>query len=407
MDKYLVENTNQIKEALDWALAGEKNLTIAGNSTKESLGRSIQTDAELNLSSLSGIELYEPAELVMQAKAGTKLTDIEATLKQSGQKLAFQPPDYGPLLGGKEGQGTIGGVFSTNLSGSERIKAGAARDHLLGVKGFSGRGEPFQTGSRVMKNVTGYDLCKLVCGSYGTIALCTDLTFKVLPKGEKARTILIFGLDEEKAVAVMRDGLSSRHEVSSAAYLPQKIAAQTGIDHVVDAKASVTALRVEGPGPSAEYRCATLRKEFDSRGPQDELHGHNSEKFWKFTSDVSPFVGEGTIWKVSVPPASSPAYMEKVKQACPEVDYYFDWGGGLVWLKVPEELENGGVDFIRNFPKGGHATLIRGSILLRNTISPFQPQDPVMKVLMEKVRAGFDPKGIFNPGRMYELGGEV
>ncbi|MCG8490000.1 MAG: FAD-binding protein [Sneathiellales bacterium] len=407
MDKYLVENESQIKEALDWALAGGKSLSLAGNSTKESLGRPIQADAELNLSSLSGIELYEPAELVMQAKAGTRLSDIEAVLKQSGQKLAFQPPDYGPLLGGQEGQGTIGGIFSANLSGSERIKAGAARDHLLGVKGFSGRGEAFQTGSRVMKNVTGYDLCKLVCGSYGTIALCTDLTFKVLPKGEKARTILIFGLAEKKAVEVMRNGLSSRHEVSAAAYLPGKIAAETDIDHVSRAQSSVTALRVEGPGPSAEYRCATLRKEFDAEGPQDELHGHNSEKFWKFTSDVRPFLGQGTIWKVSIPPASSPAYIDKVKQACPGIEYYFDWGGGLVWLKVPEEMENGGETFVRNFPDGGHATLIRGNILLRNTISPFQPQDPVMTLLMEKVRAGFDPKGIFNPGRMYAMSGDV
>ncbi len=409
MDIFDITNEGQIPDILHWALSGNKALKIQGNNSKAALGRPVKADAGLRLAGLDGIEMHEPAELVMQAKAGTLLETVQDVLKQAGQKLAFSPPDYGPLLGLDPGQSTIGGVFGCNLSGSARIKAGAARDHLLGARGFSGRGEAFQTGSRVMKNVTGYDLCKLVCGSYGTIALCTSLTFKVLPRPEKSRTVLVFGLRPEQAVTAMRDTLSSVHEVSAAAYLPEAIAARTDIGHVTGAKASVTALLVEGPAPSAEYRCAALREEMKDAGLLEELHGHNSEKFWAFTGNASAFTRDmkRVIWRVSVPPASAPAYIETVSASLPKAEYFMDWGGGLIWVSVLDESEDGGEAVVRQAMKdGGHATLIRGNETLRERISPFQPQSKAMGILSEKVRKGFDPEGIFNPGRMYPVGGQ-
>ncbi len=409
MDIFDITKEAQVADILEWALAGGKSLAISGNNSKANLGRPMEIDARLSLAGLSGIEMHEPAELVMKAKAGTSLEAIKGVLKQAGQKLAFAPPDYGSLLGQEAGQSTIGGVFACNLSGSERIKAGAARDHLLGVEGFSGRGEAFQTGSRVMKNVTGYDLCKLVCGSYGTIALCTSLTFKVLPRPEKKRTVLVFGLTADAAVKAMRDALSSVHEVSAAAYLPAEIAERTGIGHVTDASDSVAAFLIEGPAPSAEYRCRALKNEMAALGSQEELHGHNSEAFWSFVGDVQAFVGDQKrpVWKISVPPADAPSYLTSLQQGLPDADYYMDWGGGLIWVSVPDGLDAAGESIIRGSLKGdGHATLIRATDALRTSVSPFQPQNVVMAKLSEKVRSGFDPRGIFNPGRLYPVAEE-
>lgn len=395
-----------IPPVLDWALAGNKSLAISGNNSKVRLGRSMECDAQLSMAGITGVLLHEPAELVMRARAGTKLTDIEATLSDAGQELAFAPPDLGPLLGQDAGQATIGGIFSCNLSGSKRIKAGAARDHLLGVTGYSGRGQPFKAGGRVMKNVTGYDLCKLVAGSYGTLALCTSFTFKVLPRPEKTRTILIFGLSVADAVNAMRDALSSIHEVSSVAYLPADIASNTGIDYIDKAGLSVVAIRVDGPGPSAEYRCNALREEMNTLGTIEELHGHNSVALWSFVSDVKPFVVDqsATVWKVSVPPASAPAYLERLLNDQPDIRYYLDWAGGLIWLSVPAGKDKGAEpDIRRHLNEGGHATLIRGSEELRRIVSPFQPQNAVLAGISEKVRNGFDPQRIFNPGRMVQV----
>ncbi|WP_169544713.1 FAD-binding protein [Sneathiella aquimaris] len=407
MEKIDITQEEQLPEVLKWALAGNKSFAVQGNGSKSELGRPLQTDCILSMSSLQGVEMHEPAELVMQAKTGTRLSDIQAILKQAGQKLAFSPPDLGPLLGTEAGASTIGGVFGCNLSGSSRIKAGAARDHLLGVKGFSGRGEAFQTGSRVMKNVTGYDLCKLVCGSYGTIALYTSLTFKVLPDAEKKRTVLIFGLAPDEAVRVMKDAMSSVHDVSAASYLPEQVAVTCDISHVTDAQRSVTALLVEGPAPSAEFRCAALLDECGNGAETGELHGHNSDAFWSFVGDVKPFVKEQSrsVWRVSLPPASAPLFVQHLSEFLPEAQYYLDWAGGLVWVSVPADIDRAGVDIIRSsLLDGGHATLVRADMALRQDVSPFHPQNKVLAQMSERVRQGFDPKGIFNPGRMYPIG---
>lgn len=399
-----ITQEDNLPAILDWALAGNKTLALSGNNSKAALGRPMTCDANVSLAGLTGVELHEPAELVMRAKAGTPLIEIQEKLDGVHQRLAFSPPDYGPLLGGPAGQATLGGIFACNLSGSNRIKTGAARDHLLGVAGFTGRGTSFQAGGRVMKNVTGFDLCKLVAGSYGTLVACTSFTFKVLPRPEKARTVLVFGLDVAQASVAMKNAMSSIHEVTAAAYLPADIAQRSGVSFLKDENKSVLAVKVEGPAPSAEYRCLALRSEMAALGKVEELHGKNSRTLWSFVSDVKAFVDDQStiVWKISLPPASTPGFLARLEKELPEAEYYLDWAGGLIWLSVPSGTTDGGVTAIRgNLHGEGHATLIRGDATLRASIAPFQPQNSVLAGISERIRHEFDPSRIFNPLRMY------
>ncbi|MBL4666488.1 MAG: FAD-binding protein [Sneathiella sp.] len=406
MEKFKISTSEQLQDVLQWALAGGKKLSINGGGSKSTVGRPFDADAEIRMTDFHGTEMHEPAELVMQAKAGSRLTDIVKILDESGQKLAFSPPDYGPLLGKDAGISTIGGVFACNLSGSARIKAGGARDHLLGVKGFTGRGQAFQTGSRVMKNVTGYDLCKLITGSYGTLAVCTSLTFKVLPKADKTRTVLIYGQEPGEAVESLRDAMSSIHEVTAAAYLPKNIAERSDIKFVSDAGEAVTAISIEGSGPSTEFRCDALRKMFEICGAIEEQHGQRSEQLWAYIGGVGAFVEDQTtnVWRVSIPPSEAPEFISKLEALLSGAEYYLDWAGGLIWVSVPASAELAGSTILRdNLVAGGHATLIRGTETVRSTILPFQPQNSVLTRISESIREGFDPTRILNPGRMYPI----
>lgn len=398
-----ITSDDQIQDLLDWALAGKQGLAVQGSASKVSLGRPMAVDAILDMSGLTGVQLYEPAELVMKARSGMKLSEIKALLDQQGQKLAFEPPDFGPLLGAAADLGTLGGIFSANLSGSSRVKSGAARDHLLGVNGFTGRGQTFQTGSRVMKNVTGYDLCKLVAGSYGTLAIATELTFKVLPKHDTVRTVLIYGADLPTAVACMRDALSSVHDVAAAAFLPAEIAARIPLDYISIPGVSVIALKIEGPKPSATFRCDAMRKIMAPFGTIEELHSHNSAQFWSLTGNAAPFVGEtAPLWRLSVPPANADRVIADIKQRGVDCLYFADWAGGLIWVQLASDAEDGGAAAIRGaVGTEGHATLIRGSEALRRQIAPFHPVSPTIAMLNRRIKEGFDPENILNPGRMY------
>src|SRR5271155_205857 len=233
-----------VEQAVNWALAGGKALEVVGRGTKRAIGRAAQWDATLDVSGLSGVTLYEPAELVLSARAGTPLADIEFLVAANGQMLAFEPMDYGPLLGTVPDNGTIGGALSANLSGPRRIKAGAARDHFLGFSAVSGRGETFKSGGRVVKNVTGYDLCKLLAGSWGTLAAMTDVTIKTLPRAETEETLLVLGLDDAAARKAMAAAMGSYGDVSAAAHLPKTVAVR--IAETASAAAATTAFRLEG-----------------------------------------------------------------------------------------------------------------------------------------------------------------
>jgi glycolate oxidase FAD binding subunit len=304
-------------------------------------------------------------------------------------------------------QATIGGVLACNLSGPGRIKAGAARDHILGVKGVSGRGEAFKSGGRVVKNVTGYDLSKLIAGSFGTLAAMTELTLKVMPAAEKTYTVLIFGLDDEAALRVMGEAVRSRHEVSGLAHLPHRVAARSAVSYVGGAGTSVTALRTAGPGPSVEHRTRALREMFADHSAVEELHSYNSAVLWREVRDCARLLGVAdsdgtTVWRLSVPPARGADVMATIMRTC-ESEAYYDWAGGLIWLALGSDNDGVWHEAIRRAvaSMGGHALLVRADAAVRERIPVFEPQPEPLAQLTRRVKQSFDPKRVLNPGRMY------
>jgi glycolate oxidase FAD binding subunit len=399
------ETEEAVREAVADAAAAESPLEVLGTGSKRGLGRPVIAQQSLSLSQLTGISLYEPAELVLTAAAGTPLDQIRAVLAEQKQHLAFEPPDWGPLYGGAADAATIGGVIAGNLSGPRRLRAGAARDHLLGARLVTGRGEIIKTGGRVVKNVTGYDLCKLLAGSFGTFSVLTEITVKVLPAPQKIRTVLVFGQDAEAARAAMTVALNSPHEVSAAAWLPDSIAARCSVGYVANSGSSVTALRIEGPEPSVVARCDAMRALLAGQGAVEELHYHNSAAFWAEIGDAAPFSGETSdaVWRLSIPPAHMPRVIATIADRC-SAELYTDWGGGLIWARIGSDPEDAGAGIIRGAITtfGGHATLMRASEDLRARIAVFQPQPPELAALSSRVKHGFDPKHVLNRGRMVE-----
>lgn len=385
--------------AIQSAVAENTPVEILGHGSKRSIGRPAQAAHTLDLSHLTGVTLYEPAELVLSARAGTPLAEIEALLADNNQQFAFEPMDHGPLLGQPEGRGTIGGALAANLSGPRRLTAGAARDHILGVHAVSGRGEAFKSGGRVVKNVTGYDLSKLMAGSWGTLAVATDVTFKVLPAAETETTLALRGLLDEDAATAMALAMGSSAEVSAAAHLPEgigrRVAGELGGD-------PATILRVEGFGPSVAYRIETLKNLLGAAGPLEELAVDRSRALWRDVRDCRPFAdgGEKPVWRISMPPAEAHRVVMALRMQS-AVDAFYDWQGGLVWLRM--EAGDAEAETVRGLVRqggGGHATLVRAGAAIRAAVPTFEPQQPALAALSARVKEQFDPRGILNPGRM-------
>ncbi len=398
----------EVLEAVQWAGNEKKALEIKGRGSKSGLGRPMATDQTLDLSDLTGITDYQPGELFLSAKAGTPLSEITAALEKSNQQLMFEPPDYGPLMGGVAGTGTLGGLIGCNLAGSRRLKAGSARDNFLGFHAVSGRGEVFKSGGQVVKNVTGFDLSKLIAGSYGTLAVVTDATFKVLPRPEKTRTVLIQwsqdGIYDHGGVQAMTEALSSTNDVAGAAHVPAQIAARSQVDYINNSGSAITALRVEGPGPSVTYRCAALTKLLAKFGTVDELHSRNSAIFWKEISDVAYMADNpsSVLWRLSVPPTEGSRVSLRILEGHPG-EVFYDWAGGLVWLLLQSSDRSLAARVRQCVDKvGGHATLVRGPDHLRTSVPVFHPLDKSLSEITKRTKQGFDPRGILNPGRMYE-----
>ena len=390
-----------LADAVAWAVSHERPLEAVAGGSKRGLGRPAQDAATLSLSAFDGLVDYQPSELVLTARAATPLAAIAATTGAERQMLAFEPADYGPLLGGG-GSATIGGALACNLSGPRRIKAGAARDHFLGVHAVSGRGERFKAGGRVVKNVTGYDVCKLLAGSYGTLAVMHEVTVKVLPAPERTRTVLLYGLEAEAAVEALGAALASPHEVSGAAHMPAAAAARSAVPYVAGAGGAVTAVRVEGFPESARARCEALRALLGRFGAVEELHSRNSAALWREIRDVRAFAGESApLWRLSVPPASGATVAAQVMRAA-ALRALFDWGGGLVWLAI-DDAPDAGEAAVRAAAAaaGGHATLVRADLPTRAARAVFQPQPPGLAALTARIKRAFDPAGVLNPGRMY------
>ena len=355
-------------------------LRVRGGGTRP-IGRPVAGEV-LSTAGLTGIELYEPGSLTLVVKAGTPLAEVEAALAAEGQRLPFEPMDYRGLLGTK-GEPTIGGVVAANASGPRRIQAGAARDFLIGVRFVDGTGAVVKNGGRVMKNVTGYDLVKLMAGSRGTLGVLSEVSFKVLPATATTAVLLIEGLSDAEAIRALSDALVSPYEVSGAAHTP------AGLDG-----APVTMIRLEGFDSSVAYRAEALRKRLAGFGEiAIETRPEHTAAGWKWVRDVEAFHGApGDVWRFSVKPSNGPTLGARLGAEW----LLYDWGGGLLWALAPP-----GTDLrARMGDIAGHATLVRASEETRARIAPFHPEPAPVAALSDGLRRKFDPRGILNPGLM-------
>jgi glycolate oxidase FAD binding subunit len=400
-DALKARDAKDVEDAVRWALAEGKTLELAGRGSKRALGRPSQSDLTLDLSGLAGVTLYEPEELVLSAKAGTPLAEIEALVESKGQQLAFEPMDYGPILGGPAGAGSLGGALAANLSGPRRIKAGAARDHFLGFSAVSGRAETFKSGGRVVKNVTGYDLCKVLAGSFGTLAAMTEVTIKVLPRPETEAAVLVLGLDDARANAAMSAAMASSCDVSAAAHLPRNAVMHFAGLYVNEA---ATAFRLEGFAPSVKHRRDALSALLRPFGTVETIDEAQSRKLWQSVRDAAPFwhngsVGDWPLWRVSTTPARGAEFSAKLP---PGAQFFYDWAGGLIWIALPPSHSAGSASIRRAAAAtGGHATLVRASVATRAAVDVFEPQQGALAGVTKRVKESFDPKGVLNPGRMW------
>lgn len=442
MNKIFKPDTpEQLTEIIQWANAHKTPLKVQGSASKTWIGHPVNTEHVLDLSGFSGISEYQPNELVLTAGAGTPLAEIEQVLADNRQMLAFEPSDYSALFPGAslEKRGTLGGVLAGNISGPRRFYSGAARDHFLGFRAVSGRGEPFKSGGRVVKNVTGFDLSKLMAGSWGTLAACWEVTIKVLPMPEQTSTLLLFGLSDEEASRCMSIAAASPNNISGASYLPAALAKRSAVPSITNdgAQTSLTALRIEGPEPSVVHRNQAVQKLLTggnhSLRPKHvtTLNREDSQVFWSEIGNLhflsSGFLTSSTeqqkcsqeIWRLSVPPAAGWQVARDITKAITntatdkptDACWFSDQAGGLVWLTcsadVPEQQLRAALK-----PWGGHATLWclsnnggndddKENTERRTRLSVFQPQTDALTVLTQKVKRSFDPNKVLNPGRMY------
>jgi glycolate oxidase FAD binding subunit len=405
--RFVPSDLGELREVIGEALAAEEPLELISGATKRGLGRPLQLPHTLDLSRLTGIRDYQPSELVLTASAGSPLVEIEAALASSRQMIAFEPPDWTALFALPDAatqRSTIGGVLACNLSGPRRIKVGAARDHFLGFRGVSGRAEVFKAGGKVVKNVTGYDLSKLMAGSYGTLAALEEVTIRIMPRPEVACTVVLCGFGPEAGVERLSRALASPHEVSGAAYLPAGITLPTPLSGLRNA----AALRLEGPAPSVAFRRDGLLAELAADCESAILNCELSEVFWSAIGNATPLApaADRAVWRISVAPSRGAELASLVDQGL-DAAWYLDWGGGLLWVAVTG-AEDGGATLIRDAIRGkegrgtGHATLICGPPSLRQAVPVFEPQARALANLAQRIKESFDPRRILNPGRMTE-----
>ena len=394
-----INNLDEAATAVLDAQQQKHRLELHGLGTKTSIGNQPVYDACLDVSAMQGIVDYQPEELVLTVRAGTTLLAVEAALDKANQMLAFEPADLSALLKSKS-TGTIGGVLATNLSGPRRLTAGAARDFLLGFDAVSGRGERFKSGGRVMKNVTGYDLSKLICGSYGTLAVIDEVTIKTLPRPETSLSLLFESDNMASAVALIAGIFASPHEPGAAAILPQSVAAAAGIGLAAD---FVVVIRLEGIALSVDDRASHLRGMGGIGGTVETVPQALSETLWRRIRDVDLLADHaGDIWKLSCPPASATQIIAAIE---PHFDmaFYADWAGGLLWFAGPSGADFGNaLRAALALHGGGHAQLMCDRGNSKQLIPALQPLPPAQASLTRRVKAAFDPLGVLNFGRMHD-----
>jgi glycolate oxidase FAD binding subunit len=397
-------DSEQTAEMISWVLGEDDSLEIVAGGTKRSLGRPMKTDHVLDVSRLSGIVEYEAAELVLTARPSESLASIYAELAKKRQMLAFEPPDWRALLGA-QGEQTLGGVIACNLAGPRRVRCGSARDYVLGFAAVNGFGEIWKAGGKVVKNVTGYDMCKLQAGAYGTLSALTEITIKVMPKPETAGTIVLHGLADDVAIPLLADALNSPFEVSAAGHLPASAARRSKVSVVAAGLGAATVMRLEGPRPSVVYRTTALEAVV-GRGAR--LNEAETDVFWSEIGAVQPFLAQGPriVWRLCPTPSHAASVAHSIRSALQSAEFYFDWGGGLIWLNLDSEEAgpDAGAGIVRPAVKtaGGHATLAVAPEAVRASVPVFEPLSAGLAELTARVKRGFDPRGVLNPGRMQD-----
>lgn len=387
-------NLADICDIISAAIADDMRLDVCAAGTKKALGRDSDFDAVLDVSKMAGVTDYQPEELILTLRAGTPLADVEALLEGANQMLAFEAPDYGKLLG-KGHAGTIGGIMVANLSGPRRLTVGAARDFMLGFEAVSGRGELFKSGGKVVKNVTGYDLSKLICGSFGTLAVIDEITLKTLPSPETSLSLLFPADDMASATKMIAEIFATPHEPGSATILPRETAKRAGVD--MNAPMTIV-IRLEGIEISVNDRATHLLSDYTSG---EKLAHKATKSLWQKIRDVDLLHDKkADIWKISCAPSVASDFLNRLGEQA-EFDFYADWAGGLIWLSGASG-KNFGTSIRAALGHEGFAMLMRDSGDTKQLLPPFQPLATPMFELHKRVKAAFDPKSILNFGRMHD-----
>lgn len=378
--------TPELCEAIAAAAAAGTHLEIRAGGSHADIGARREVPL-LDLRRFCGVVDYDPPELILTVRPGTPLVEVEAVLAAEEQALGFEPFDQGPLFGRPAGAATIGGVIAAAVAGPGRLTRGAARDHLLGVKAVSGRAEAFVAGSKVVKNVTGYDLPKLMAGSWGRLAAMTELTLKVGPRARASATMALEGLAIAEAVAAMARALASPLDVAAAAHLP---AASQGAR-------ALTLLRLQGFERSVEARCAKAPALLQQFGTLERLREAEAAALWRAVTEATPLRGLDSLWRIHVPPSGAAAVIHTLEPL--GARWLCDWAGGLIWLSL-----EGNAVRIRSTAQsaGGQATLVRAPQEVRNTVPALHPRAPAVSALEARVRRAFDPAGVFETARFLD-----
>jgi len=399
-DTFKPSSREEITEIIKNCYKKSIPLEINGTKSKNKIGRNFQSEKTLDLSGYSGIIEYKPEELYIKVKAGTPLKKILETIDKNNQQLAFEPIDFGFLFEGKSNGGTIGGTIACNFAGPRRFKVGSARDHVLGFQGINGKGEVIKSGGTVVKNVTGYDLCKLISGSYGTLTVLTELSIKVLPKSERSKTLIINNPHLKKAMEYLGTALSSSTDPSGGVFYPERFENNFVFNDLTH-KGALTAIRIEGPTNSVDQRISRLVKELSLlENEYSVLDNFQTDLFWSKTRNLEVFSNlKNNLLRVIVPVSETLSVIQKLKKY--EINYFLDWGGNLIWL----ELETISLKILREIKEitqehSGYFTIIKLEDDLKASADIFTI-DPIKYKISEKIKKSFDPKRIFNPGKMY------
>jgi glycolate oxidase FAD binding subunit len=400
---YMPRNEDELAGFVKDARGGGHALEICGFRSKREAGRPLTPAAVISAAKLSGITLYEPKELVISAKAGTPLYEVEAALAQHNQELPFEPADFSRIYGQDALAASVGGIAAMNISGPRRILRGAARDYMLGLRAVNGEGTPIKSGGRVMKNVTGVDLVRGLSGSWGTLAIFTEVTFKVLPKAPESRTVMFLGLSDEAATGVMSAAMGTPYEVSGTIHLHGALTARLSDQEIAPAKTALTALRIEGAHRSLGYRMEKLRRELAPFGDTYELDAQRSAEFWADIRALSFLSAEfeRPLWRIATAPSKAP-HIVRALTAFFEVNAAYEWSGGLLWLELPPSSDASVTEMRRVLAEfDADSFLMRAPRAVRASVEVFHPLSFANMKIAQTLKKAFDPAGILNPGRMY------